>query len=514
MHLGRVGATLSALVLGQVIVRLGGLLLVPLFLRRWSATEYGEWLALAALAGYLALADPSIHLAAVNALTQAHARGDVAAFRRLHRSALLTYAGLAAVGSLLVMVAAGLLPVDAWLGLRAVSPRESALVLMLLGAYVLWCMPARFLFGTYQALDCSARSQWFMNVQQTAGILLVALALGLGGSMITVAALQLAIMLVGAAVVLLDLRRRMPAGGAPRPPFTDLSPVRALVRPSAFFSLLIIADLITQQGSVILVSGTFGGGMVAVFSISRTLSMIPRGVIEAVNLSVRPEVARVEAGPGAFALRLPHKMLVAVAMTVSIAFASGLWYEGPELIGLWTGGRLTADLELLRLLLALAALQAPWVASGFVTMAVNRHQTFAGAYLGAAALGLALAMILVGPLGIAALPVGFALGEAVCGYHFAIRATCRVLGERYTTFAVRLWCSVAGLAGLGVAVAAVAHYGLWLPSPARALVAMAVTGLLACLLIWWGWLTLGERDRVRSRVRLAVNSAVAVLPPA
>src|SRR5258705_5406014 len=99
VDLRRVVATVSALISGQALVRIGSLLIVPLFLHRWSPAEYGEWLTLSAVAGYLALADPAIHLAAVNELTRLHSLGDVKGFQRVLASSLTAYVVLASLGT-------------------------------------------------------------------------------------------------------------------------------------------------------------------------------------------------------------------------------------------------------------------------------------------------------------------------------------------------------------------------------------------------------------------------------
>src|SRR5205823_8346802 len=114
------------------------------------------------------------------------------------------------------------------------------------------------------------------------------------------------------------------------------------------------------QGPVIVISSVLGGGIVAVFSVSRTLSSLSRQAIDALGWAFWPEVARAESGSGSASLRLLHKSLVATSIVVSTMFATGFWYEGGGLIALWTRDRLATDDSLLQALLALAVLQAPW----------------------------------------------------------------------------------------------------------------------------------------------------------
>ena len=71
--LKRVAKALNATLFGHLIARVGSFVLVPLFLSRWSASLYGEYMALFAAVSYLSGLDIGMQLAAVNRLTKAYA---------------------------------------------------------------------------------------------------------------------------------------------------------------------------------------------------------------------------------------------------------------------------------------------------------------------------------------------------------------------------------------------------------------------------------------------------------
>ena len=58
----RVLKSLNAMVFGIVIGRAGSLLLVPLFLSRWSPIGYGEWLTIFAAVSYLSTLDIGVRM--------------------------------------------------------------------------------------------------------------------------------------------------------------------------------------------------------------------------------------------------------------------------------------------------------------------------------------------------------------------------------------------------------------------------------------------------------------------
>src|SRR5260370_7127339 len=81
----------NAIVFGHSIARVGSLILVPLFLRYWSAGLYGEYVALFAAVGYLSGLDIGMQQAVVNRLTQPYARKNLEEYRSVHHTPLPFY---------------------------------------------------------------------------------------------------------------------------------------------------------------------------------------------------------------------------------------------------------------------------------------------------------------------------------------------------------------------------------------------------------------------------------------
>ncbi len=189
--LRRVLPAANAIFLGHVMVRLGSLVLVPLFLRYWSPISYGEYLALFAAVGYLGSLDIGMQWAATNRLTQAYARNDLDEYRTVQHSSLFFYLVISAGVTLLVASLVWLFPISHWIGLRVTKPTAATLVIILLAGYVMWSMPMRLISAIYQTMGNLARSQWIANAQQLLVVLLSALVLILGGGMLAIASLQI-----------------------------------------------------------------------------------------------------------------------------------------------------------------------------------------------------------------------------------------------------------------------------------------------------------------------------------
>jgi len=499
MMLNRILRAVNAIFFSHVIVRLGSLILVPLFLKYWKANLYGEYLALFAAVSYLTSLDFGMQQAAVNRLTQAYARGDLVEYRTVQHTALAFYL-LLATGVTIVATGAWLVPVSRWLGLKVTSPATATVVIVLLALHVVWSMPARLITAIYQTTGNLARSQWMANTQQVFIVLFSGVALALGGGMLAMASIQvLGVVLVGSCVVV-DIRFRFPRL-FPGIRSAKLAIAKELAAPSLLFALLLAGNLIAYQGGILLVSSALGGAAVVAVSIAKAVIDVVRQGLYSINLALCPDFARMEARGEMDKLRRLHWLVVVATSALTLAVVATLWYEGSDLINAWTRGRMSSDPILLRLFLVLLALQTPWAASSTVATSINRHRVQATAYFFAAILSIAVAGLLIRPLGAWAVPVGLVFGEAVTCYHFVIKATCQLIQEPYAAFALRFWTrfAVVAVAVLGAA---------WLTHrlfPGLMLLRVAAVSLatlaVASALTWILWLKPADRAMLSPRLR-------------
>ncbi len=508
--LRRVFTAANAILFAHLIVRFGALFLVPLYLKYWSAGLYGEYLALFAAVSYLTSLDIGMQQAAINRLTQAYAKGDLVEYRSVLDTAAAFYLILAAAVSCLVAGVAHLLPISRWIGLRVTSPATAQAVLILLAAYSVWSMPMRLITATYQTMGNMARSQWIANAQQVLVVLFCATVLLFGGGMLATASAQLLTVALVVSFVLFEIRHRRPAF-FPGVSQARLSVLKELAHPSMLFALLLAGNLIAYQGSTLLISATMGSLAVVVLSISKAIIDVIRQALYSITLALCPEFARMEALGEFENLRRTHRLVMAVTGAITLALAAVLWYEGPQMISLWTHGRVEPDVILLRLFLILLALQTPWAASSTVATATNRHQVQAVGYFFAAISGISLIAALVRYLGIWAVPVGLAFGEALGCYHFVIKATCRMIGEPYAAFALRFWLGFAVVAAAVLATAWAIHstgVGLTL---VRWFVMGVLTLAVSVICAWRVWLNASDRAVLRPKLRpvLKLSSARA-----
>ena len=503
--LRRILPAANAIFIGHMIPRIGSIILVPLFLRTWSATLYGEYLALFAAASYLSSLDIGMQQASVNRLTQAYARRALGEYRVVQHTTLAFYVSLASVITLIAIALAWFLPLSRWIGLRLTTPLTANRVIILLAMYVMWSLPLRLITATYQTTGNLARTQWIGNLQQILVVILSAIVLICGGGILSIAMLQLATIGLVSTLVLINLWRHSP-DLFPRFSGANFSTLKELAHPSLLFALLLVGNLIAFQGSTLIVSAAIGGLAVAVLSISKAVIDLIRQVLYSITLSLCPDFARMEALGEFERLRTVHRLAVAATATITLALVASVWYVGPEIITFWTRGRIEPDVMLLRLFLVLLAFQTPWAASSTIGTATNRHGAQAIGYFSAAVIGVSLVAALVHGLGTWAVPVGLTLGEAVCCYHFVIKSTCRTIRESYASFAVRFWSGFIVVGATVLVVGWVVQVLLRGPMLARWIVMGTLTMSTALGCGWFVWLTRDDRAMLWSKLCCALNS--------
>lgn len=495
----RIRQALIALASGQVLVTVGNLVLVPVYLTHWETAVYGEWLALFSLLGYVSLLDLGIGSSAINELTQMYARNDASGYRRTQHSAFAFYIGIAATGSVVLVAALWLFPLPEWLGIRSVEGADARLVALVLGMQMLWMLPVGFVYSLYRTIGSMAMSQWLGNAQMFLSFVLIGIALTAGGGPAVIAICYAVAMAAILGVTLWHLTTRFPLL-MPGLTGADFSKIRYMLPAGLLFVLITLANVVVQQGTVVMVSILYGGVAVAVFATTRTLANLVRQMVTIVNAAIWADVTGLEARGELERLQTLHRVLVIGTTTIALAVGTFLWYEGAEVIRLWTRFRLQPDEALLRWFVVFVVAQTPWLASSVFTAATNQHKTLAWACIGAAILGLAGALVAMRLGGLSLAPLGLLVGEVAACYHFVIKDTCNRIGEAYVRFAGRLWAGFVLVSVMVLTVGGLAQRGVGEPGVVRWMAVGGAAGMTALLVGWFMWL--GRADREWLTVRM------------
>ena len=493
--LKRVVHTFVAFFFGHGIGAISSLLLVPLYLHVWSPALYGEWLALYSVVAYLSSLDLGVQTYAVNRLTQAYARRDLAEYRRVQHTAFAFYFCLALLGSVALATFAFWAPIDSWFHVSLTDRHSVFLIVLLLGGQFLWTMPASLAWSVYATTGNLAKTQWVMNASRILSLGLTISALLFWPKLAVVATAQAGGFLITLAFVLWDVRKRLPQL-APGFSHARISLLRPILKQSIFFAMMDLAVGATLQGSNLIVASVAGTVALAAFVTTRTLANSVRQLVGLFVHSSSTNLTVLEARQDKRRLRLAFRLMVFATVAGCIAVSASLWFEGPSVFLVWTRGRLPVDTWLLRAFLLWLVLQSSWTAASAIPSYTNKHKSLTMSYLASSLGGLSLGIALVPRIGLKGLPIAFIVAEAAACYHFVLRDACRIIGENYLRFARKLWLGVAIVSGSAFCATWAVHLATGMGAFPRWVLSGCASIAAVVLSAWGFWFREEERTFV------------------
>jgi O-antigen/teichoic acid export membrane protein len=501
---GRLVRSVGALGFAQIFNIASNLMLVPLFLSFWKAERYGEWIALSALVAYLSTADFGMNSAASNALLSAYARKDHSRYRSLQASSMAFYIAVAAAVTVAVGAICIYCPVAEWLGVSHIESGTAAAIIWLLAARLMWSMPASQIWNIFRSTGNLPLTQWFGNAYAILLTAVTAVVLVLHGRVLALAAWSWLPMLVCVACAWVTVRASH-ADLLPRLSEANMRDARSLLRPSMWFGIMMLATAIALNGPTLLVARALGGVAVALLVTTRTLANLVQQLISILCNAIWPELTHMESVGNYATLRSANRLVTAACIFGAISLSGTLWFQGAEVLRIWTRGRLVADPWLLRGFLLYVVGRSPWLAGSMIGMATNRNKGLAWHSLAAAVIGVGSAAYLMPWLHLVAIPFGLLLGEALMCYHFVVRHACRMIHEDYRRLTLRTWstlilaCIASLLAGWLVQKVGIRFTAL------RWMLSGASTTVVSGLCVWALLFQRSERELVLDRLLKATG---------
>ncbi len=374
-----------------VVIQLAG---VPILLSQWHAVLYGEWLILFAIPAYLSLGDLGFSLSAANDMTARVGREDRAGALTVFQSLTALVLFLAAVGLVLITIAATLLPLGDWIHFSGLTTRDVRWVLWFLGAEVLMKLPDGVNHAGFRATgDFALHITLYYSILfvQHASIWLLA-ALGFGPVAAAAAFFIIRVIATPANAIVLARRHHWLRFGFDEARLTQL---RALVRPALANTGIPLALALNVQGMVLLVGATLGPLAVVTFSTLRTLTRLALQMVSTVSHAAEPELASAFGKGDQVLLRTVYHYALRGSLWLAVTVSLGLALTGGWILKVWTHGRVQMDVALFRWLLASAVASALWYGSLTLLKAANRHVRAAVIYAVASGAALALAAALL-----------------------------------------------------------------------------------------------------------------------
>jgi len=423
----RLTSNLVANAYSQVAGIVAQLVLVPSFLYFWTKVQYGEWILLATIPGYLSLADSGFSTMSSNDVAIHKSKGDhTASLKALHTAWVFLL--VAAVVCALVSIFVSLyVPWTKWLNLTTTDLPHARIAVVALILYTTLGVVAGIFGSLYRAAYAYPR---ITIIQTTARLVEIAMTLctsWLTHSFATLALAMLGLRIVCCVVLYIDtsfLRHELTLGIS----HFSWTELKRIMLPSLMFLAFSLGGAFYFQGLNFVVGTLLGTSALVLYTTTRALT---RAIVQSVTMiksSIMPEFSYLHGSGEKLKLRRLNALAFELAFICTLILAIGVFSLGPWFIGLWTHHQVIPDKTLLCLFLASAGLNGLWGVLTGLLMGTNTHEGLGIRFVIATFLSLIVGYVLVPHLGI----YGPALAMIGCELYllpYAIKRTCRFIGE-------------------------------------------------------------------------------------
>lgn len=380
-NIGANATTTAAITLFQIAS-------VPIFLKCWGTSLYGEWIALNTLTSYFQITDVGLTTATANELTFCHAKGEYDRCNALISNNAAFVVGAFFVLLLAVLGLSGLGIFAKFFRFKIISPAALSVCLLLLLAQVFIGTLTNLLSSIYRATDTFARGAMVDNAIRASEYI------GLLGGVFArltvpqVLSIGVSIKLVGIVLKYRDSQRQFHFTLHPK--YLRYEELKSLWLPSGAFFLFPLSASLALVAPVALVNFFLGSTAVVVFNTTRTMVNFGRSMIDILQRSVWPQLSLAHGRSDAHSMRWFHRITLLSGVAVALTWGVLLMLFGQRVYTLWTAGRAHFDPTLTYCFLAALVTTTLWSSSGVVLQSTNNHKTLSFLYLCSAVLVLGL----------------------------------------------------------------------------------------------------------------------------
>jgi O-antigen/teichoic acid export membrane protein len=272
---------------GKIISIIQQIVIPPIFIYRYAAVGYGEWIALSSSVAVLSTLNFGVNTYMNQDLAVRFQRGETQGYHTRQSTALRLLLGVVILASVL-FVSFFFIPFDAVLRLH-ISRAAAQWTLYLLAMQVLFMIVFGYLCGIFMGVALAHRGANWNNAQALASSLGLLAGVMLHAPFPVLAAIQLSTLLLCSVFVLADLRRIAPEA-FPSLRFFDRSAVKDILHGSGYFGLIEVSTFLTYSAPLLLMQRFVGPVAVAGFGLMRIIFSMCRQVLAMFTQSMGAEI--------------------------------------------------------------------------------------------------------------------------------------------------------------------------------------------------------------------------------
>ena len=400
--------------------------LTPFIIRTLGQDGYGTWTLITAMTGYMTILALGVPMASVRYLAQDVAAHDLESMNKTIGTCVGLYlmiGGVALlVGGILTLFFTAFFDIPATLQAPAVL--AFGLMVMQVSAGFIGLLPEGIMFSHHDFV--------MRNAVRIAGLFLrlalTVAALTLSGSLVAMAAVQLACLTFDFGVMWLLVRRRYPGVRLSLGDF-DRQMLRRILSFSLYVLLLSAGARLIFETDALIIGAFQDVASIPFYVVANSLIVYVMDFVIAIAAVVSPMATRLSTGGRVDELRDIFLKWSKVAVSLTVMVGLFLIVLGPSFIGVWIDPSFEAPSgQVLQILMISSLIFLPVRGVAIpILMGIGKPRTPTVAFLVTGVLNVVLSIALIGPLGLA----GVALGTAIPNVGFAIAmaiVTCRELG--------------------------------------------------------------------------------------
>ncbi|HEX2826080.1 MAG TPA: hypothetical protein VHP37_07025 [Burkholderiales bacterium] len=421
--------------LTRAVLFIGPLLLVPVYVSRLGEAEYGAWLIIMSLTGYLALLNLGIAQTVAVETAAAHVASDGAQLSRVLSTAWIAY--WIAIGIAAVALCAGAV-IAYVLGFRLPLDQLTAGAISATG--FLLALPLQLFTVTLRSTQRVHEEQLIVTSVTIARYAGLAAALVAGCRLVGLAIVNAAFSVIPGTLALLRLRSLVPGLVIARARF-DRTFARQLLAPSSAYWVLSLAAIFVFGIDSLVIAAYLGPEYVPRYAVPMQLIMGLQGVIAIFAAVAQPQISAAFALHDIRRLKLLHELLLGISLLAGGGAALVLWMTGETLIPMWAGSGIFPGDAAFFFMLVFFVVQASLGPADVLLQASAQHQRYAVMSVAEAILNVALSIWWIqlwGLTGVIAATVCARLATNAWYLHYKSSALLGVSAARAVGALVRL----------------------------------------------------------------------------
>lgn len=403
-HPSRIVRGVAASYLNIAVGILCNLALVPLCLGHLGRMEYGLWIAVSGLVGYMWVLNLGIAQTTANLCAEAVAHASPQRAIRVVATGFWSYVRVAAF-ALVGLASVG--PFVPWRMLfkGTADLRVSAtLVVITCAAAFLVELPFTLFAACLRNLGKIEQQQFVAVAQNVARLIVAFVLLSAGGKLFGLLVLLSGVNILTGLCNFRLMGRQLP-GLAMAPRLFDRDLQRGMKTPSAYFLLLQASGAVAFGADVVVIAAILGTSEVVPYGIAQRLAFVATTAVAAISVNFTPGFIAANTRGDRHELRRLFVRATAISALLGSVIGGGLLVVGPTFIRLWVGPSNYVGTVPFVAIVGLLFLQMVLAPADALLVATWNHRAYAVAAAWEAVLGVVLAVVLGMHMGVAGVAI-------------------------------------------------------------------------------------------------------------